>query len=82
MGARVNAVRSQGTFVRTNPERRAQLDDLGFEWELPSSAGGKKRGRKRKVLNEALSGPAPPGLLDPAMTTETVPTAAASPGRP
>ena len=47
LGARVNAIRSQGTFVKTNPERREQLDQLGFEWELPSS-GGNKRGRKKK----------------------------------
>lgn len=63
LGARVNAIRSQGTFVKTNPSRREQLDKLGFEWELPSSAG-KKRGRKKKSEIEALSGPAPPGLLE------------------
>ncbi|GAH06575.1 unnamed protein product, partial [marine sediment metagenome] len=62
LGARVNAIRSQGTFVKTNPARREQLDTLGFEWELPSA--GKKRGRKKKTEIEALSGPAPPGLLD------------------
>jgi len=62
LGARVNAIRSQGTFVKSNPERREQLDQLGFEWELP--AAGKKRGRKKKAENEALAGPAPPGLLD------------------
>eukprot|EP00979_Chaetoceros_neogracilis_P005013 scaffold858_cov231-Chaetoceros_neogracile.AAC.1 len=65
LGARVNAIRSQGTFVKTNPERREQLDILGFEWELPSA--GKKRGRKKKTENEALAGPAPPGLLDSAV---------------
>lgn len=63
LGARVNAIRSQGTFVKTNPARRERLDKLGFEWELPSSAG-KKRGRKKKSEIEALSGPAPPGLLE------------------
>lgn len=63
LGARVNAIRSQGTFVKNNPSRKDQLDDIGFEWELPV-AGGKKRGRKKKEENEALSGPAPPGLLD------------------
>mmetsp|Transcript_37679 Transcript_37679/g.82549 ORF Transcript_37679/g.82549 Transcript_37679/m.82549 type:complete len:1014 (-) Transcript_37679:79-3120(-) len=62
LGARVNAIRSQGTFVKTNPVRRQELDELGFEWELP--AEGKKRGRKKKVENEALQGPAPPGMLD------------------
>ena len=62
LGARVNAIRSQGTFVKTNPQRREQLDKLGFEWELPSS--GTKRGRKKKAEIEGLAGPAPPGLLD------------------
>ncbi len=64
LGARVNAIRSQGTFVKTNPARRELLDNLGFEWELPST--GKKRGRKKKTEIEALAGPAPPGLLDDA----------------
>ena len=64
LGARVNAIRSQGTFIKTNPERRELLDKLGFEWELPVSAAGKKRGRKKKSEIEALAGPAPPGLLE------------------
>ena len=63
LGARVNAIRSQGTFVKTNPARKDQLNELGFEWELPAS-NGKKRGRKKKAENEALAGPAPPGLLE------------------
>lgn len=64
LGARVNAIRSQGTFVKTNPERRKQLDKLGFVWEPPPPPGGRKRGRKKKVIDEALQGPAPPGMLD------------------
>jgi len=48
LGARVNAIRSQGTFVRADPRRREELDDLGFVWEPPANADGKKRGRKRK----------------------------------
>jgi len=63
LGARVNAVRSQGTFVKTNPGRRRELDELGFVWDLPAGAGGKKRGRKKKTEIEALMGPAPPGVL-------------------
>jgi hypothetical protein len=91
LGARVNAIRSQGTFVKTNPGRREQLDKLGFEWELPSA--GKKRGRKKKAEIEALSGPAPPGLLDSdvsvsaeveanagATETDSTPSAAAASG--
>ena len=30
MGARVNAIHSQGTFVNNNPERCAMLDDISF----------------------------------------------------
>ena len=33
LGARVRAIRTQGTFVKNNPERRKLLDDLGFEWQ-------------------------------------------------
>lgn len=62
LGARVNAIRSQGTFVRTNPDRKVELDELGFEWDPP--ADGKKRGRKKKEENEVLQGPAPPGILE------------------
>jgi len=32
LGARVNAIRSQGTFINNNPERRKLLEDLGFVW--------------------------------------------------
>eukprot|EP00571_Detonula_confervacea_P012268 CAMPEP_0172298846 /NCGR_PEP_ID=MMETSP1058-20130122/1310_1 /TAXON_ID=83371 /ORGANISM="Detonula confervacea, Strain CCMP 353" /LENGTH=1004 /DNA_ID=CAMNT_0013008139 /DNA_START=111 /DNA_END=3125 /DNA_ORIENTATION=+ len=48
LGARVNAIRSQGTFVKSNPSRKEELDALGFIWEPPANAEGKKRGRKRK----------------------------------
>ena len=37
LGARVNAIRSQGTFVNGNPERRQMLDDLGFVWSPPKA---------------------------------------------
>lgn len=43
LGARVNAIRSQGTFVNGNPERRQMLDDLGFAWSPPKVD---RRGRK------------------------------------
>jgi len=62
LGARVNAIRSQGTFVKTNPDRKAELDELGFEWDPP--ADGKKRGRKKKEEIEVLQGLAPPGMLE------------------
>ena len=53
LGARVNAIRSQGTFVNTNPDRRKQLDDIGFIWSPPPSATGRKRGRRTKEEVEA-----------------------------
>ncbi|KAL7467063.1 hypothetical protein ACHAXS_007341 [Conticribra weissflogii] len=48
LGARVNAIRSQGTFVKTDPSRKEDLDALGFVWEPPANADGKRRGRKKK----------------------------------
>lgn len=48
LGARVNAIRSQGTFVKSHPSRKEELDVLGFVWEPPANAEGKRRGRKRK----------------------------------
>jgi hypothetical protein len=47
LGARVNAIRSQGTFVNNNPERRTMLDDIDFAWSPPKSERGKP-GRKPK----------------------------------
>lgn len=50
LGARVNAIRSQGTFVGNNPDRKKLLDDLGFVWSPPPSTDrGKKRGRRSKA---------------------------------
>lgn len=43
LGARVNAIRSQGTFVNNYPDRRGQLDKLGFIWSPPKA--GDRRGR-------------------------------------
>lgn len=42
LGARVNAIRSQGTFVNSYPERRQMLDDLGFVW-LTDKEGTRRR---------------------------------------
>jgi hypothetical protein len=53
LGARVNAIRSQGTFVSTNSDRQQLLDDLGFVWSPPQSASGRKRGRRKKDDVEA-----------------------------
>lgn len=46
LGARVNAIRSQGTFVNNDPDRRGMLDDLGFAWSPPKADRGRP-GRKK-----------------------------------
>ncbi|MGK3756903.1 MAG: hypothetical protein ACI8RD_009217, partial [Bacillariaceae sp.] len=45
LGARVNAIRSQGTFIKNNSERQDTLDALGFVW-TPPEKDSRKRGRK------------------------------------
>jgi hypothetical protein len=45
LGARVNAIRSQGTFIKNNSERQDMLDALGFVW-TPPEKDNRKRGRK------------------------------------
>lgn len=45
LGARVNAIRSQGTFVKSDPDKRQMLNDIGFVWDPPQSQR-RKRGRK------------------------------------
>ena len=50
LGARVNAIRSQGTFINKNPERRTLLDDLGFAWNPPRSET--RRGRRKATEDE------------------------------
>ena len=57
LGARVNAIRSQGTFVNNNPERRKLLDDLGFIWSPEKTARG-RRGRRSKAEEEEDAGSA------------------------
>jgi len=59
LGARVNAIRSQGTLLADAPDRRELLDQLGFTWELPSSV---KRAKKKlenelKALSDGTSAP-------------------------
>ena len=46
LGARVNAIRSQGTFIKNNPEREEILDELGFVWNPPERETKRKIGRK------------------------------------
>jgi len=57
LGARVNAMRSQGTLVASFPERRQRLNDLGFVWELPASARRKRASEVRTGIdvNAALA---------------------------
>ena len=43
LGARVNAMRSQGTLVSNSPDRRARLDEIGFTWELPLALRRRKK---------------------------------------
>lgn len=53
LGARVNAIRSQGTFINDSPERRQMLDDINFVWTPPTNERGRKRGRMKKEDIEA-----------------------------
>ncbi|KAG7346951.1 helicase domain protein [Nitzschia inconspicua] len=46
LGARVNAIRSQGTFIKNNEERRELLDAIGFVWTPPEKESKRKQGRK------------------------------------
>ena len=48
LGARVNAIRCQGTLVTKDLSRRKLLDDLGFIWELPKSTS---KNAKSKVVD-------------------------------
>jgi hypothetical protein len=50
LGARVNAVRSQGTFVNANPDRRQALDDLGFVWSPPKEGSRRVKSREANSL--------------------------------
>lgn len=54
LGARVNAIRSQGTFVNSNPERKELLDEISFVWSPPKSERGNRRGRRRKDEIEGM----------------------------
>jgi hypothetical protein len=51
LGARVNAIRSQGTFVNNNPARKDLLDAIGFVWSPPKE---RRRGRKPRMQPDDL----------------------------
>lgn len=53
LGARVNAIRSQNTFIKNNPERREMLVELGFVWDI-SGNRKKAKGKKKKKAEEEL----------------------------
>jgi Helicase associated domain len=46
LGARVNAIRTQGSYVKNNTEREEMLDELGFVWNLPQKESKKRVGRR------------------------------------
>lgn len=63
LGARVNNIRTQGSYVNNNSEREEMLTEIGFVWTPPQKESKSKRGRRsldeidreeREVL-EALS---------------------------
>jgi len=43
LGNTVHRIRSKGTFVRDDPERRQVLDDMGFVWKVNASTAEKNR---------------------------------------
>lgn len=55
LGARVNAIRSQGTFVNTNPERREMLNEIGFVWSPPPAQRGRKKADQGTAQGGSLS---------------------------
>ena len=43
LGITVSMIRSKGTFLRANPERRQVLDNMGFVWKVRASSARKNR---------------------------------------
>jgi hypothetical protein len=58
LGSRVNAIRSQGTFVKNNPARRELLTNLGFRWETEAGMRAKSYQTQRELSAEAMGGAA------------------------
>ena len=56
LGSRVNAIRSQGTFVKNNPARRELLTNLGFRWETEAGMRAKSYQTQRELSAEAMGG--------------------------
>jgi len=53
LGTRVTTIRSQGTFIKSNPERKKLLDEIGFLWE--GSSNTKKSYKKRDKMENLPS---------------------------
>jgi len=49
LGARVNAIRSQGALIASDPERRERLNSIDFIWELPQAL---RKRRKNELVDE------------------------------
>ena len=47
LGVRIAAIRSAGRYVKDHPERKAELDNMGFEWRLRDT----KKGETSKAAN-------------------------------
>jgi len=60
LGARVNAIRNQGTFVKNNPGRRAMLEELGFEFELKKDRRKTKQSSKTEEEDQEKMETPPP----------------------
>ena len=64
LGARVNAIRSQGTLVANSPSRRELLDKLGFEWELPSTIKRREKTRLLQASGNTINAQPSPGPIE------------------
>jgi hypothetical protein len=61
LGSRVNAIRSQGTFVKNNPTRRELLSGMGFRWETEAGMRTKVYQGSRGPAADDVDGGAPGG---------------------
>ena len=65
LGARVNAIRSQGTFLKGNEERRDMLNEIGFLWgNVPKENRNEERDGQNAAPATASVGGSPDGTGD------------------
>jgi len=76
LGARVNAIRSQGTFIKNNSERQDMLDALGFVWTPPEK---ESRKRGRKTLDQ-IDEEEKEALLEASSTSASIPSKSGNTG--